>query len=96
MEQIRINVKQVKELLESGITKEGVKEQLYPTLAEATWKRALKEMGLSQFRVKVKSYILEGMDEVNETVTPGGNTYAPDTQMKEEPTDTQEDTPFNV
>jgi hypothetical protein len=88
----RINVKEVKALLEEGVSKEEIRETKYPDLSEAIWKRALKAMGLSRFKVKKREFILEGMDELKGPVTPQGPTYNPNNINSSE----TEESPFNV
>jgi hypothetical protein len=88
----RINVKEVKTLLEEGVSKEEIRETKYSELSEAAWKRALKAMGLSKFKVKKREFILEGMDELKGTVTPTGPNYNPNNISSTE----TEESPFNV
>ena len=88
----RINVKEVKTLLEEGVSKEEIRETKYPELTEAVWKRALKAMGLSKFKVKKREFILEGIEELNAPVTPQGPNYNPNNINSSE----TEESPFNV
>jgi len=58
-EKVKINKAEVVKLLEAGITKTEVRDQLYPSLNNMQWIKALKAMGLSSMKVKKVDFIIE-------------------------------------
>lgn len=59
MEKVKINKTEVVKLLEAGVTKTEVRDQLYPSLNNMQWIKALKMMGLSSMKVKKVDFIIE-------------------------------------
>lgn len=75
-ERVKINKAEVVKLLEQGYTKSEVKEQLYPTLNDSQWNKALKAMQLSSYKVKKIDFVIEDI----EPVVGEGSSYNPANQ----------------
>lgn len=77
-ERVKLSKAKIVELMDKGFTKEEIHQDLYPTLNDSQWKKALIQMNLGGVKVKKIDFIIEDF----ETVTPNEKNYAP---QKEQP-----------